>query len=116
MSEPSAIGGYGAWAASLVGDAPGAYSFRNDKWQDLDVWREQARDRLMTCLAQPDTGGVPNVTVLERGTYDGLHYEKLSWQLPYGRPTEAFLLKPENANGPLPGILALHDHAGKKYF
>jgi len=42
--------------------------------------------------------------------------EELVWQLPYGPPTEAVFLKPEGAAGPLPGILALHDHAGKKYF
>jgi dienelactone hydrolase len=45
-----------------------------------------------------------------------LHIEELSWQLPYGRPTEAILLKPQNAKGPLPGILAFHDHGGNKYF
>jgi dienelactone hydrolase len=42
--------------------------------------------------------------------------EELSWQLPYGRPTEAIFLKPENAHGPLPGVLAFHDHGGNKYF
>jgi dienelactone hydrolase len=36
--------------------------------------------------------------------------------LPYGRPTEAILLKPLNATGRLPGILAFHDHGGRKYF
>lgn len=116
MSEQSVIGGYGTWAASLLGEEPGAYSFRHEKWQELASWREQARARLMTCLAQPDTGNSPKVTVLETGSYDGLVYEKLSWQLPYGRPTEAYLIKPEQATEPLPGILALHDHAGKKYF
>ncbi|MDA0712039.1 MAG: hypothetical protein O3B73_17720, partial [bacterium] len=116
MSDQSVIGAYGAWAASLTGDAPGALSFRNPASTDLDTWKPKARALLTTCLAAPDTGGVPRVTVLERGSYDGLLYEKISWQLPYGSPTEAFVLKPEGAVGPLPGILALHDHAGKKYF
>ena len=116
MSEPSVIGGYGTWAASLGGDAPGALSFRNDQWTDVESWRPKARARLAACLAQPDTGGLPEVTVLETGTYDGLVYEKISWQLPYGNPTKAYVVKPENATGPLPGILGLHDHAGKKYF
>jgi dienelactone hydrolase len=52
----------------------------------------------------------------EEHAYDGLHVEKLSWQLPYGPPTKAILLKPKGAKGPLPGILALHDHGGNKYF
>ncbi len=38
------------------------------------------------------------------------------WQLPYGPPTEALFLKPKDATGPLPAILALHDHGGNKYF
>ena len=33
-----------------------------------------------------------------------------------GRATEAILLKPENAKGKLPGLLAFHDHSGDKYF
>ena len=45
-----------------------------------------------------------------------MHIEELSWQLPYGRPTEAILLKPLNAKGRLPAILAFHDHGGNKYF
>jgi dienelactone hydrolase len=39
----------------------------------------------------------------------------MSWQLPYGRPTGAILLKPQGASGPLPAILGLHDHGGNKY-
>lgn len=115
MSE-SVIGIYGDWAASLPGDGPGALSFRNAQWKDVETWRPKARQRVLDCLAQPDTGGVPDVTVHERRTYDGLDVEILSYQLPYGPPTEAYLLKPAGATGKLPGILALHDHAGKKYF
>jgi dienelactone hydrolase len=48
--------------------------------------------------------------------YDGLAIEHLTWQLPYGPPTEALVLKPQGASGRLPGVLALHDHGGNKYF
>ena len=110
MSE-SVIGIYGDWAASLPGDGPGALSFRNAQWKDVETWRPKARQRVLDCLAQPDTGGVPHVTVHERRTYDGLDVEILSWQLPYGPRTEAYLLKPAGATGRLPGILALHEQA-----
>jgi dienelactone hydrolase len=56
------------------------------------------------------------VTLKKQYTYDGLHIEELSWQLPYGRPTDAILLKPANATGRLPAILGFHDHGGNKYF
>jgi dienelactone hydrolase len=45
-----------------------------------------------------------------------LYIEELSWKLPYGRPTDAILLKPADTKTPLPGILAFHDHGGNKYF
>jgi dienelactone hydrolase len=35
--------------------------------------------------------------------------------LPGGPRSEAVLLRPANATGPLPGILGLHDHGGNKY-
>jgi dienelactone hydrolase len=110
------IGIYGPWAASLVPDGPAALSFRRPQFNDIDTWREAARNRLRERLAQPDTGGVPAVTVHRTYEYDGLHIEELSWQLPYGARTHAYFLKPANATGPLPGIVGLHCHGGNKYF
>nr|WKN37695.1 alpha/beta hydrolase family protein [Tunicatimonas sp. TK19036] len=111
----SIIGQYGPWAASLPADPP-ALSFRLDRWQDVDAWRKEALSKTLEYLGVPDTGGVPAVTVERKYTYDGLEVEELSWQLPYGRPTKAVLLKPEGAEGPLPAVLGLHDHSGDKYF
>lgn len=115
QSPPTMIGAYGPWAASIAPDPP-ALSFRRDSWTDLDAWRAAGRERLRLRLAQPDTGGVPDVTVRRRYAYDDLQVEELSWQLPYGPPTEAILVKPREARGRLPAVLALHDHSGDKYF
>ena len=113
--DPSMLGAYGPWAASLV-DSPAAFSFRREEWTDVEAWRLAACQRLLERLAPPDTGATPDVTVHRRYVYDGLHVEDLSWQLPYGPPTEAIFFKPAGATGQLPGILAFHDHAGNKYF
>jgi dienelactone hydrolase len=110
------IGAYGPWAASLVGDGLASFSFRRAEWTDVEAWRPVARQRLLDRLAQPDTGGMPEAVVRRQLAYDGLYVEELSWQLPYGPPAEAIFLKPAGAVGKLPGILALHDHAGKKHF
>src|SRR5262245_326307 len=110
------IGAYGPWAASLVADEPATFSFRHKQWTDIESWRPLAQQRLLDRLAQPDTGGLPEVTVHRQFIYDGLHIEELSWQLPYGPPTEATFLKPANATGRLPAILGLHCHGGHKYF
>ena len=112
---PTMIGTYGPWAALLV-DRPATLSFRREEWTDPETWRPVARERLLERLAPPPTGAVPEVTVHRRSVYDELCVESLSWQLPHGPPTEAVFLKPAGARGKLPGILALHDHAGNKYF
>jgi len=112
----SVIGQYGQWASSLTEKKLPSLSFRRKEWADIKKWHQAADTRVRERLAIPDIGGLPEVTVKKQHAYDGLHIEELSWQLPYGRPTDALLLKPAGAKGPLPGILAFHDHGGNKYF
>ncbi len=113
--EKSMIGLYGPWAANLPEDPP-TLSFRRPDSKPIKRWKKKALEKVWSCLGAPDIGRHPPVTVKRQYTYDGLAVEELSWQLPYGRPTEAILLKPAEAKEPLPGILALHDHGGNKYF
>ncbi len=113
-NQPSIIGHYGPWATSLVEDPP-SLSFRRDEWTDLQEWKEVASRKMLELVALPETGGLPKVSINNKYVYDGLDIEEISWQLPYGRPTEAILLKPQGAKLPLPAILALHDHSGNKY-
>jgi len=112
----SVIGLYGPWAAGLTENKLPAFSYRRQEWTDIEKWRVAAKTRLEERLAIPDIGVMPEVKVGKQFEYDGLQVETLSWQLPYGRPTEAVLLKPVNAKGRLPAILAFHDHGGNKYF
>ncbi len=114
--DVSLIGLYGSWASSLHAEKLPSFSFRKKEFTDLKTWQKSARERFNERLAIPDIGGLPEVTVTKQYSYDGLHIEELSWQLPYGRPTEAILLKPIETKGPLPAILAFHDHGGNKYF
>ncbi len=118
MSEEnlSIIGQYGPWASSLNEGKIPSHSFRKSEWSNLATWKEAARKKLLDRMAIPDIGPTPKVTVKKQYTYDGLHIEELTWQLPYGRPTDAILLKPANATGRLPAILGFHDHGGNKYF
>ena len=112
----SIIGLYGPWAASLTENKLPSLSFRRNEFNNVETWRSKAKQRLTDRMSIPEIGGLPNVTVKKKYEYDGLHIEELNWQLPYGRATEAILLKPINAKGKLPGILAFHDHGGNKYF
>lgn len=47
---------------------------------------------------------------------DGLVGEEVSWSVGYGPRTHAFVLKPANAPSALPGVVALHDHGGYKFY
>ncbi|HMG94098.1 MAG TPA: alpha/beta hydrolase family protein [Chryseolinea sp.] len=118
MSEEnlSVIGQYGPWSSGLNEGKLPSHSFRKSEWSNLATWKEAARKKLLDRMAIPDVGATPKVTVKKQYTYDGLHIEELSWQLPYGRATDAILLKPANATGRLPAILGFHDHGGNKYF
>lgn len=116
METKSIIGQYGPWAAGLNSGKLPRLSFRNKKYTNLISWQNTAKKRLTERLAEPQLGKMPTVTTNKKYIYDGLEIEELSWQLPYGRPTQAILLKPANSKGKLPAILALHDHGGNKYF
>jgi dienelactone hydrolase len=73
----------------------------------------RAREVLGFCVG-PETPRDARVeAVWER---DGLAGEGLSWSVGYGPRTHAWVLKPADARGPLPGIVALHDHGGFKYY
>ncbi len=111
----SIIGNYGPWASKLA-EQPPLLSLRRPNWPNVDAWRQAARDKATELLAAPTIPQMPQVEVGRRTQFDGLDIEHLSWQLPYGRPTQAVVLKPIGATGPLPAVLGLHDHGGKKYF
>lgn len=71
--------------------------------------------RLAEVLGVPAPASHVPVTVEWEETYDGVTTTALSWQLGFGPRTRAWLAKPANTTGTLPGVLALHCHGGDKY-
>ena len=114
--EPTLIGAYGQWAVGLRENELPSLSFRREKFTDPSQWRAMARQRVLERMAVPEVAAPKDVEVVEALRYDGLDVELLRWQLSYGPPTEAVLLKPAGETGPLPGVLGLHCHSGKKYW
>jgi dienelactone hydrolase len=113
--ELSVIGLYGPWANDLNKNQLPSLSFRRPAFTNVEKWRNKARQKLIERMAIPNIG-MPKVTVRKQYDYNGLHIEEITWQLSYGRPTEAILLKPINSTGKLPAVLGFHDHGGNKYF
>ncbi len=119
-STNSLLGAYGSCIGGLGAEGPGnrgipEYSFLNPEWTDIDSWRREAGRQFATHLLAPKLGS-PRVEITAKRNYDGLIIEELSWSFPCGPVTRAWFLKPENAPGRLPGVLAFHDHGGNKYF
>ena len=112
---PNMLGAYGSWAAEAMQD-PARLSFRQPMFTDCGAWRPLARSQFRERLMQPGGASTPVAAVLRQLEFDGLWIEHLQWQLPFGPPTEALLLKPAGSKGKLPGIVGLHDHGGQKYF
>jgi len=106
-----------------------------DFYHDLDTYsdwvREAHRQRQLFGPAEPGTetqariratlgfcgGGEEPLDIRVERTWEraGLAGEELSWSVGYGPRTLAWVLRPLNASGPLPGIVALHDHGAFKY-
>jgi len=57
-----------------------------------------------------------DVRVEQRWRDGDLLGEEISWSVGFGPRTHAYLVKPANAHGPLPGIVALHDHSDYKFY
>jgi dienelactone hydrolase len=124
-SNLNLLGAYGPWAEGTAAQ-PGRLSFAEAVQggrMPLTAWKRQGRAAVREALGplpagaegQSEPAGV-QAEVVRRYAFDGLAVEELSWKLPYGPPTEAVFLKPENAREPLPGVLALHDHGAVKHF
>lgn len=109
------IGAYGPWVEALLPKEPGRLSLQDCPADEFAGRRAQARDRVLELIAAPSVP-TPSARCVRQWEYDGLAIEEIVWSQPAGAPTVAWLLKPVNATGCLPGVLALHDHGRFKFF
>jgi len=114
--ELNLLGAYGPWAEGVLEREGRILSYLEPQWTDIQVQRRQARERVSELIAMPVFDRRPTVRKVKTCEFDGLHIEELRWQFSHGPETEAVFMKPAGHEGKLPGILALHDHGGVKYF
>jgi dienelactone hydrolase len=88
-----------------------------------EVAPDEVRRGLLRVLRMPpvpdgcgSAGGLPEVRRERRWVAGDLVGEELSWEVGFGPRARGWLLRPRDADGPLPGVLALHCHGGKKYW
>jgi dienelactone hydrolase len=73
-------------------------------------------DEVRSLIGSPDDGEPLAPERERRWTSEGVSGEEVSWSVGYGPRTRAWLLRPADASGPLPGVLALHSHDGFTYY
>jgi len=77
----------------------------------------EVRADVLEVLGGPAEGEQPREPrVEERVESEGLVLERVSWGVGFGPRTEAFLLLPAAVSSAVPGVLALHCHAGFKFY
>lgn len=99
--RPSAIGGYEDWPAYI-------HSRPRHRAESAPA------QELADALGVPPVPEAPHAVLESAETYDGVTTSRVSWQLGFGPRTRAWFLRPAGVPGPLPGVLALHCHAGIK--
>jgi len=115
MGEFTHLGAYSDWAAArlAVQSALRAGAARCG----LAGSPATVRATVKGLLDVPDAPEQPgDVQMGERWERDGVAGLELSWSVGYGPRTQAWLLRPADATGPLPGVLALHGHDGHKFY
>jgi len=77
----------------------------------------ETRHRIREVVGFSHAPAVPLEVRIDRTwTRDGVGGEEVSWSVGYGPRTTAWVLRPTQSRGSLPGVLALHSHDGYKYF
>jgi dienelactone hydrolase len=76
----------------------------------------ETRDRLRSILGFTQHEHPKEVKLEQCWEKDGVQGEEISWSVGYGTRTHAWVLKPVGAREKLPGIIALHDHGGFKFY
>ncbi len=86
-------------------------SFLHDRFQDLEVWKDQARSKLLELLRYDPPRCEPQAQVLERTDMGDYLREKIEFNTTPHLRVPAYLLLPKGG-GRRPGVVALHDHGG----
>lgn len=110
------LGNYHEMVVHLAEEQNFPLSFLSAQWRDVQTWQQSVRSVVWNALgALPDP--VPlNASIACKTERDGIIIETIRYEQPFGPTSESYFLYPAHASGPLPGVLALHDHGAFKYF
>jgi dienelactone hydrolase len=90
-------------------------SFLSKDWQDVDAWRKQSREKVQELMNFAPKEVALNARVDSSEKRDGIRFEEISYDMPYGPRTKGIFLYPQGGQN-LPAFVALHDHGGFFYY
>lgn len=91
-------------------DSPLALSYLQPRFNDLAAWKAEARAKLWELVRYSPPEVAPRAETVERVQCNGYVREKLYFNTTPDVRLPAYLLIPDNAPRPCPGIIGLHDH------
>ncbi|GHV92808.1 hydrolase [Spirochaetia bacterium] len=116
MADKNLLGNYADMAYRIADSCQYPYSYLSKEWNDIPAWQKAARSKIFELLGYNPPACALKGRTLKSFEHEGLSVELVAFDQPYGPSTEGFFLKPLGAAGKLPGIVALHDHGGFKYY
>ncbi|MHB8995366.1 MAG: dienelactone hydrolase family protein [Armatimonadota bacterium] len=90
--------------------SPLELSYLHDHFTDLEAWKAQGRAKLLELLRYSPPTCDPAPEIVERVQCDGYVREKLYFNTTPDIRVPAFMLIPDDLQGPAPAVVALHDH------
>ena len=94
----------------IAAENPPEYRFAGSTRDDWKAWRDALLPKVKASLGKMP-GKVPlNPETLAEWTEDGLVKQRIVFDVEDGLSAVAYVYRPENARGRLPGILACHGH------
>jgi dienelactone hydrolase len=114
------LGNYSEMAEKIADSCRYPFSFLAEDYDDIAIWQRLIRGKVFDLLSYNPPRTPLNSKILKKFEHDGVQVELVSWDQPFGPPTEAYFLKPLGTdlqkNGKLPAVVTFHDHSGFKYF
>ena len=94
----------------LAAEHTPTYRFAGSRKTDWQEWRDQLLPAVQATLGRLPRKVPLNPEIIAEWTEDGLTKQKIVFDVEVGLSATAYLFRPTNAKGKLPGILACHGH------
>lgn len=110
------LGNYHDGIAEIAENQSFPLSYLASDWPEILQWQTIARAKTAAMLNYWPKPSALGASVDKKYERDGLIIEHVSYEQPFGSRTGGLFIYPADISGPLPGVVALHDHGAFKYF